>query len=130
MVARTLYILASDDVESKSEKIDAITVNASLVQELVGCLLSCDPGLSCGLVTQFISPSTVCPNQYVGVLPGAPSDYRYADDTPRFIWNFMADRTSVPNHNATSCSQGCKNAGEVCVSAEVDKGICKVSTTR
>ncbi|KAK8355783.1 hypothetical protein V6Z11_A05G313700 [Gossypium hirsutum] len=48
LVARTLYVLASDKKDSTSSALSSINVNASLVEELISCLLDCDPGLSCG----------------------------------------------------------------------------------
>lgn len=135
LVARTLYILASGNKNLSSSALTAINANVSLVEELVGCLLDCNPGLSCELVKNYISPSSSCPSHYVGVFLDEPSSTPYpvyADDVSRFLWNFLADRTSVPSENATSvCSQGCGNRGEVCVRAETDgKGVCVISTTR
>lgn len=134
LVARTLYILASEREELKDSALTAINVNASLVEELMGCLLDCDPGLSCELVKNFISPSTACPSHYVGVMVDEPSSTPYPgyiNDVPRFIWNFLADRTSIPKENGSiSCQQGCKR-DEVCIRAETDgKGNCVISTTR
>ncbi|KAL6001283.1 hypothetical protein ACLOJK_007015 [Asimina triloba] len=90
LVARTLYILATSASESESvmSVLNNIRVNVSLVNELLGCLLSCEPGLSCGLVKDFIAPSSVCPNHYAGVLLGSPSASlrpAYADDTSRYV---------------------------------------------
>ncbi|KAF7831128.1 nicastrin [Senna tora] len=134
LVARTLYILASDK-DVKDPALTAINVNVSLVEELVGCLLDCDPGLSCELVKNYISPSSACPSHYVGVVIDEPSSTPYTgyiNDVPRFIWNFLADRTSIPRENgSTSCQQGCNNRDEVCIKAETDgKGVCVTSTTR
>ncbi|KAK0597297.1 hypothetical protein LWI29_023802 [Acer saccharum] len=39
----------------------------------MGCLLACDPGLSCELVKNYISPTNACPSHYVGVLLGEPT---------------------------------------------------------
>ncbi|KAK1263751.1 Nicastrin [Acorus gramineus] len=91
--------------------------------------------MECALVKKFISPASTCPNHYVGVFLGAPSNSQYpdyADDTSRFVWNFLADRTSTSQNNTSSvCSGECSNAGEVCVGAETEsKGICVTSTTR
>lgn len=137
LVARSLYILATDNKTINSSALSAIHVNASLVEELIGCLLSCNPGLSCALVKQYISPSTstTCPSHYSGVILGEPSSVPYlgyVDDISRFIWNFLADRTSVLRENgSTSCSKDCSNKLEVCIKAEIDgKGICVISTTR
>jgi nicastrin len=135
LVARTLYILASGNKNLSSSALTAINANVSLVEELIGCLLDCNPGLSCELVKNYISPSSSCPNHYVGVIPGEPSSTpypEYADDVSRFLWNFLADRTSIPSENASSvCSQGCSNRGGVCLRAETDgKGVCVISTTR
>ncbi|XP_061978467.1 nicastrin isoform X1 [Populus nigra] len=135
LVARTLYILASDDKNLSSTALDAINVNASLVEELMSCLLDCEPGLSCELVKSYIVPTNQCPNHYVGVILGEPSSnpyLGYVDDVSRFIWNFLADRTSSSMLDASSdCSKECSNKGGVCIKAEVDgKGFCAISTTR
>jgi nicastrin len=135
LVARTLYILASDNKNLSSSALTAINVNVSLVQALMGCLLDCDPGLSCELVKNYISPTNTCPSHYVGVIQDEPSStpyLGYVDDVSRFLWNFLADRTSVPRENSSStCAKGCRNKGEVCVRAETDgKGVCVISTTR
>uniref|UniRef100_A0A6M2F4Y3 Nicastrin n=1 Tax=Populus davidiana TaxID=266767 RepID=A0A6M2F4Y3_9ROSI len=135
LVARTLYILASDDKNISSTALDAINVNASLVEELMSCLLDCEPGLSCELVKSYIVPTNQCPNHYVGVILGEPSSnpyLGYVDDVSRFIWNFLADRTSSSMEVASSdCSKECSNKGGVCIKAEVDgKGVCVISTTR
>lgn len=135
LVARTLYILASDDKNISSTALDAINVNASLVEELMSCLLDCEPGLSCELVKSYIVPTNQCPNHYVGVIIGEPSSnpyLGYVDDVSRFIWNFLADRTSSSMEDASSdCSKECSNKGGVCIKAEVDgKGVCAISTTR
>ncbi|XP_050270062.1 nicastrin [Quercus robur] len=134
LVARTLYILASDNNTLSSSALTAINVNVSLVEELMGCLLGCDPGLSCNLVKNYISPTNTCPSHYVGVILDEPSstpNLGYVDDVSRFLWNFLADRTSIPRENSSStCSKGCNN-GEVCVRAETEgKGVCVISTTR
>ena len=121
LVARTLYILASDNNTLSSSALTAINVNVSLVEELMGCLLDCDPGLSCNLVKNYISPTNTCPSHYVGVILDEPSstpNLGYVDDVSRFLWNFLADRTSIPRENSSStCSKGCNNC-EVCVRAE------------
>lgn len=135
LVARTLYILASDDKNLSSTALDAINVNASLVEELMSCLLDCEPGLSCELVKSYIVPTNQCPNHYVGVILGEPSSnpyLGYVDDVSRFIWSFLADRTSSSMEDASSdCSKECSNKGGVCIKAEVDgKGVCAISTTR
>ncbi|KAH9735420.1 Nicastrin [Citrus sinensis] len=82
-----------------SSVLGAINVNTSLVEELMGCLLSCEPDL-----------------HYVGVVVGEPSFkpyLGYVDDVSRFVWNFLADRTSTPKENASSsCSKDCTNEDE------------------
>ncbi|XP_058108346.1 nicastrin isoform X2 [Magnolia sinica] len=134
LVARTLLVLAAGDSQSSTPVLNSIKINVSLVEELVGCLLNCEPGLSCGLVKDFITPSSICPNHYVGVFLGPPSALlypAYVDDTSRFVWNFLADRTSIPTDNSSSCTGECSNPGEVCIRPERDgKGICVISTTR
>lgn len=133
LVARALYVLASGDSALNLMELNSIKVNVSLVQELVGCLLTCDPGLSCGIIRSFISPTGACASHYVGVFIDSPAETQspqYADDTSRFVWNFLADRTSIPKKNLTPCGGGC-SSGEVCVGAETEGGgRCVVSTTR
>ncbi|KAJ1280941.1 hypothetical protein BS78_04G270600 [Paspalum vaginatum] len=133
LVARALYILASDDAVVDLMTLNTIKVNVSLVKELIGCVLTCNPGLSCGLVKSFISPSNSCPSHYVGVFLDDPSGTQfpsYADDTSRFVWNFLADRTASAG-NKSSCTGKCGDESEVCVGAEVEGGgRCVVSTTR
>lgn len=135
LVARALYILANDgDLTLDLMVLNSIKVNVSLVEELVQCLLTCEPGLSCGIAKNFISPSSDCPSHYVGVFSDSPSDTQYpvyADDTSRFVWNFLADRTSASKGSASSCTGGCSNLGEICIGAEIEgKGRCVISTTR
>lgn len=135
LLARTLYILSSDNLDLDSSALSAIHVNESLVEELLGCLLSCDPGLSCGLVKRYISPSSTCPNHYVGVILGEPSSTPYSGyvgDVPRFLWNFLAEKTSIPSADASSaCPKNCSKSGELCIRTETDgKGVCVISTTR
>lgn len=132
LVARSLYILAGG---RDSSVINSIKINASLVEEIVGCLLDCEPGLSCGLVKHYISPSTTCPSHYVGVILGEPSSEPYppyAGDISRFVWNFLADKTSIPLKNtSSSCPKDCNGPGELCIREESDgKGVCVFSTTR
>ncbi|XP_055828561.1 nicastrin isoform X2 [Solanum dulcamara] len=135
IVARSLYILASDKKEINNSVLNTININASLVEELLGCLLSCEPGLACELVNRYIAPSTSCPSHYVGVVLGEPSSQPYlgnVGDVSRFVWNFLADKTAVPSKNMSSaCPKGCSGNGEMCVKAETDgKGVCVISTTR
>lgn len=132
LVARTLYLLASDQ---NASAINAINVNASLVEELLGCLLNCEPGLSCELVKHYISPSATCPSHYVGVVLGEPSSVpypAYVSDVSRFVWNFLAVKTSISSRNTSSaCPKDCNGVGELCIREEADgKGICVISTTR
>lgn len=135
LVARTLYILASDGKILNTTKLISINVNSSLVDELLGCLLTCEPGLSCALVKGYITPTSTCPNHYVGVILGPPSSTPYVEDlrdTSRFLWNFLAEKTSKPRkENSTICSKDCSSKGGVCIRAETDgKGTCVLSTTR
>ncbi|KAG2325831.1 hypothetical protein Bca52824_008559 [Brassica carinata] len=133
VVARTLYILASD---RKDSALGSIHVNASFVEELLACLVSCDPGLSCNLVKDYISPTNTCPGNYAGVMIGEPSSKPYlgsVSDVSRFLWNFLAEKTSVQKGNTTSvCSKGsCSRTDQVCIKAESNKeGTCVISTTR
>ncbi|KAH7533252.1 hypothetical protein FEM48_Zijuj04G0110900 [Ziziphus jujuba var. spinosa] len=135
LIARTLYTLASDTKDLSSSSLTAIKVNVSLVEELMGCLLRCDPGLSCELVKKYISPTDTCPSHYVGVIIDEPTSTPYppyVGDVSRFLWNFLADRTSIPRENTSPvCSEDCSSKGGVCIGAETDgKGVCVVSTTR
>ncbi|KAM0949128.1 putative nicastrin [Dioscorea sansibarensis] len=137
LAARAIYILATGDLPLNLIVLNSIKINMSLVEELVGCLLTCEPGLSCALVKKFISPSNICPSHYVGVFLGMPSSIKYvqypeyADDTSRFVWNFLGDRTSAQTSNARSCTRECAGEGEVCIGAEPEgKGRCMISTTR
>lgn len=132
IVARALYIIASD-TPLNLIVLNSIKVNVSLVEELVGCLLTCEPGLSCDIVKQFISPRNICPTHYVGVFVDAPSETQhpqYADDTSRFVWNFLADRTSAPHKKLSPCKGECNNPSDVCVGAETESSRCVTSTTR
>ncbi|XP_044468163.1 nicastrin isoform X3 [Mangifera indica] len=132
LVARSLFILASENNDLGSSVLDSINVNVSLVEELMSCLLSCEPGLSCELVKNYISPDNACPNHYVGVVIGEPSSNPgYVDDISRFVLNFLAEVTSIQKENASSsCLRGCTN-NEVCIRAETEgKGVCVISTTR
>lgn len=136
LIARTLYILASDKEDLNITVLNSLNVNGSLAEELISCLLMCDPGLSCDLIKRYISPSTTsCPSHYVGVVLGEPSSAPYAgyvNDVPRFLWNFLAEKTSIPSKNAySSCPKNCSNVGESCIKVESDgKGVCVVSSTR
>lgn len=137
LLARTLYTLATDSEDLSASTLASINVNASLVQELMGCLLSCGPGLSCELVRSYIVPSSssACPSHYVGVMVDEFSSTpprEYVSDVSRFVWNFLADKTSVLNETTSSiCSQNCSNNGGVCIRSETDgKGVCVFSTTR
>ncbi|XP_075510416.1 nicastrin isoform X2 [Primulina tabacum] len=132
LVARTLYIAAGGNNDSV---INSINANASIVEELLSCLLKCEPGLSCDLVKRYISPSSTCPSHYVGVILGEPSSAPnpgYVGDVSRFVWSFLADKTSTPSKNMSSaCPKDCNGAGELCIKTETDgKGVCVVSTTR
>ncbi|CDP01653.1 unnamed protein product [Coffea canephora] len=135
LVARSLYILASEKNEINDSVLTAISVNISFIDELLGCLLDCEPGLSCDLVNQYISPSAACPSHYVGVIQGEPSSSPYpgyVGDVSRFLWNFLADKTSVPTENrSATCPKHCSGTGELCIRGETDgKGVCVVSSTR
>ncbi|PKA47187.1 Nicastrin [Apostasia shenzhenica] len=133
LVARALYTLASQGPPLNLIVLNSIKVNVSLVEELVGCLLTCEPGLSCAVVKSFITCGNVCPSHYVGVFIDLPSETQhpqYADDTSRFVWNFLADRTSAQQKNANSCKGECPGNGQVCVAAETDNSRCVTSTTK
>ncbi|KAI4321244.1 hypothetical protein MLD38_034649 [Melastoma candidum] len=135
LVARTLFILATNTSNLSNSAVSTISANISLVEELMGCLLTCDPGLSCHLVQNYIVPRTVCPSHYVGVMLGAPSSNPgpgFVDDISRFIWNFLAEKTSVSGKNSLSaCGKNCSKDG-VCIRSETNPsgGTCVLSTTR
>ncbi|KAF4362505.1 hypothetical protein F8388_000668 [Cannabis sativa] len=134
LLARTLYVLTSDTKDDSKSALASVNVNVSLVEQLMGCLLECEPGLSCELVKNFIAPSSTCPSHYVGVISDEPSSTpspEYIGDVSRFVWNFLADKTSPPKGKTPVCSEDCSKKGGVCTRAEVDgKGICVFSTTR
>ncbi|CAO2816400.1 unnamed protein product [Amaranthus hypochondriacus] len=135
LIARSLYILATDMKNSVSSDLDVIHANASLIEELLNCLVKCDPGLSCGLVKNYISPTTTCPSSYVGVIVDDPSSppYRgYSSDISRFIWNFLAEKTATKmNSSGSDCQQGCSDKSDMCIKSETEqKGVCVRSTTR
>ncbi|XP_047313488.1 nicastrin [Impatiens glandulifera] len=135
LVARTLYILASGETTPSLSTIKGISVNSSLVEELESCLLKCDPGLSCGLIKQYISTTGACPSHYVGVMAEEPSsspDLVYVSDISRFLWNFLAEKTSMPSENvASECTSNCTKKGALCIKSEIKgKGVCVVSSTR
>ncbi|KAJ3699369.1 hypothetical protein LUZ61_003074 [Rhynchospora tenuis] len=135
LVARALYIIANGDATLDLMALNDIKVNVSLVEELIGCLVTCEPGLSCELVRKYISPSSGdCPSHYVGVFQDAPSAAQkpsYVDDTSRFLWNFLADMTSESRDGTGSCTGECSNVGDMCIGAEIEGGgVCVISTTR
>ncbi|XP_073039034.1 nicastrin-like, partial [Primulina eburnea] len=132
LVSRTLYIAAGGDNDSV---FSSINVTASMFEEVLGCLLNCEPGLSCHLVKHYISPSSTCPSHYVGGILGEPSSAPnpvYFGDVSRFVWNFLADKTSTPSKNMSSaCPKDCNDVGELCIKTETDgKSVCVLSTTR
>lgn len=89
LVARTLYIQAGGQDPSTMEN---IKINESLVEEFLGCLLSCEHGLSCEMVMGYITPSKICPIHNVGLILGEPSSAHYphyAEDISRFVWNYL-----------------------------------------
>ncbi|KAL1560266.1 hypothetical protein AAHA92_10498 [Salvia divinorum] len=105
------------------------------MEELFDCLLDCEPGLSCGLVKRYISPLTTCPSHYVGVILGGPSSTAcyliYAGDISRFVWNFLAAKTTLPSMSASSsCPKQCNGNGELCIRQEaVEEGVFTISST-
>ncbi|KAI5082078.1 hypothetical protein GOP47_0001821 [Adiantum capillus-veneris] len=139
LVARTLYLLVTGQSNISAADSDLLSVNKSLIEELTRCLLTCNPGMACDLVKWFITPTQTCPNHYVGVFlgdPTAPPVAEYIDDTSRFVWNFLANRTaSIINDTDTSaimeCTTGCADSEQVCVGSTTEhKGVCVHSTTR
>ncbi|KAL8160165.1 hypothetical protein V2J09_001702 [Rumex salicifolius] len=135
LLARSLYLLANDVKNMSTSDLSAVKINSTFVEELLDCLLNCNPGLSCGLIKNHIAATITCPSNYVGVVLSEPSSTAYpgySSDIARFIWNFLADKTSVKMVNAASnCVKGCNSTGEVCIKAEIDgKGVCVKSTTR
>lgn len=101
-------------------------VNASFIKELLACHFSCESGLSCDLVKDYISPTNTCPGNNAGVIRGEPSSKPYlghVGDVPRYLWDFLADKTSVQKGNTTSvCLEVTSNkADKVCIKAESNK---------
>ncbi|KAJ3694869.1 hypothetical protein LUZ60_000246 [Juncus effusus] len=131
LLSRALYTLATGTQTLDLMTLNSIKTNTSLVDSLISCLLTCDPGLSCSLVKQYISPSDEsadCPSHYVGVFldlgSGKPG---HVGDDSRFVWNFLGGLTG---RKGGSCKGGC-GEGEICVGGEVEGGgTCVVSTTR
>ncbi|CAI5968693.1 unnamed protein product [Closterium sp. NIES-65] len=88
------------------------SVNASLISNLVLCLLSPSPGLLCPLASSLLTPRDPAPSHYAGVFLGVPPSISPSSssppssaassppldtlaDTPRFVWNFLAKTTAV-----------------------------------
>ncbi|CAM8998975.1 unnamed protein product [Rhodiola kirilowii] len=132
LVARTMYILANGNTSQSDSVLNKINVNASLVEDLMSCLMSCNPGLYCAFVKSYISPSSQCPSSYVGVILDEPTANPYAGyvaDVARFTWNFLAEKTSGLGHSKGSCP--CSQADQTCIQAETNgKGVCVASTTK
>eukprot|EP00850_Spirogloea_muscicola_P005384 SM000024S07846 [mRNA] locus=s24:834878:839764:- [translate_table: standard] len=142
IVARSLHLLAGGTGDAAAN----IVCNSTLVEELLQCFLSSDPGLLCPLVADYITPSSTRASQYSGVFLGAPSqdpDPAYIHDTIRFAYNFLANKTSaaaLETHDGlgsrgdppTSCSRTSEcRQGEVCVAARWNaKGVCMLSSAR
>lgn len=104
IVAKTLFLL-SGGTDSKASE---ISVNSTLIHELFDCLLKENPGFTCPLVTSFITAQNLKPNHYSGVFigpPPPPSDVpspETVEDTSRFVWNFLADRTGESSDSGQS----------------------------
>eukprot|EP00850_Spirogloea_muscicola_P001661 SM000006S19426 [mRNA] locus=s6:627517:632413:- [translate_table: standard] len=94
VIARSLHLLAGGTRDAAAN----IECNSTLVEELLQCFLTSDPGLLCPLVASYITPSSTRASQYSGVFLGAPSqdpDPAYIHDTIRFAYNFLANKTSA-----------------------------------
>lgn len=139
LVAQSLYLLVTGQSNITSSVSDLLSVNNTLIEELSGCLSTCNPGMACDLVKSFITPTQTCPNHYVGVFLGDPTEppaLEYIQDTTRFVWNFLANRTArFMNATDTSaimeCTTGCADSEQVCVGSTAEhKGVCVHSTTR
>lgn len=109
----------------------------SLVEEMVNCFFGTSPGMRCSLVESLMTASHDVANHYVGVFQADPSVSpnsmpEVIDDTTRFVWNFLADRTALPREDLhEKCTLVCKNPDEVCVGATQSQlGQCRVSSTR
>lgn len=111
----------------------------SLVEEMVKCFSDSTLGKKCELVESLITASQGFTNHYVGAFVGDPTSsplMEFIDDTSRFVWNFLADRTKLQATNQGStlrqeCTLSCEKPDEVCVGAtESHSGRCIVSTTR
>ena len=112
-------------------------VNVSLVEEMVECFFSTSPGMRCRLVESLMTASQDVASQYVGVFQADPSLSpnsmpEVIGDTARFVWNFLADRTTLQRKDLPEkCTVACKNPEEVCVGATQSQiGQCRVSATR
>ncbi|XP_024365272.1 nicastrin isoform X1 [Physcomitrium patens] len=138
LVARSLVLLASDNnLRFDSPIFESIQVNMSLVEEMVNCFFGTSPGMRCSLVESLMTASHDVANHYVGVFQADPSVSpnsmpEVIDDTTRFVWNFLADRTALPREDLhEKCTLVCKNPDEVCVGATQSQlGQCRVSSTR
>lgn len=139
ILARTLYLVVTGQSNMTSAEASLLKVNETLIEQLAGCLSTCDPGMACNLVNDFITPAMACPNHYVGVFAGDPSVepvLEYIDDTARFVWNFLANSTASATSSSTfssviECTTSCSDSQQVCVGVTAErKGVCVNSTTR
>lgn len=135
ILASTLVMLASGNTDSPILK--SIQANTSLVEELVECFSSTSPGMRCRLVESLMTASQDVASQYVGVFQADPSVLpnstpEIIGDTTRFVWNFLADRTSLQRENLPAkCASECKIPEEVCVgTTKTQQGQCRASATR
>ena len=78
------------------------TALAGVVDELISCLMTADPGLTCPLAARLMT-ATGPAEHYIGVLRSPTRDSQDPDpavkgNLARFLWNFLADRTAeVPS---------------------------------
>ena len=98
--------------------------------------------MTCPLVTGLITPQLPRANHYTGVFVGAPYIHpppEFVDDTVRFVWNFLANRTGERGVRAgvgvgkggVGRTMECEREGEVCVGARgEEEGVCVRSDTR
>lgn len=129
LVARALLELAGGKPLTSSAP---PTANPGFVKDLIGCLLTPYPGLSCNLVQNLTTPLTASgfANHYVGILQEGPGPNPFPlDDTSRFLWNLLANVTGR-TVNGSACDGVCP-AGQACVGwTAAKKGTCLNATAR
>ncbi|KAK9823947.1 hypothetical protein WJX72_006597 [[Myrmecia] bisecta] len=132
VAARALHTLAQAGGTSTVLQVDAVKVR-STVDSLIACLVKADPGLTCPLSLSLILPTRVQAEHYISDMHSLTADSQ--DPNPniksnieRFVWNFLALRTSSgPAKNADGSADGCDpyehacEAGAVCLAYHPDR---------